>query len=81
MATSHFNEYLIGIAQKHGAYTVSQAAELVGRSVDTLTRWRKEEKVKAPTLMVQIGQTEIGLYTDADIHEMKEYIVSITTGS
>jgi hypothetical protein len=54
-------------------YLVSDAAAMVGRSADTLTRWRRSGKVAAPSAIARFGRYKIHLYTDDDIAELQEY--------
>lgn len=52
-------------------YTVSQAAELVGRDVDTLKRW-KRKGVHRPSETRRFGALMVDLYTDDDITTMRQ---------
>ena len=51
-------------------YTEGQAAKMVGRSKDTLRRWRREQKSKASDKR-QFGSVTVPLYTDGDIEGLK----------
>lgn len=51
-------------------YTVSQAAPLVGKDVDTLKRWRKQG-IYTPSDSRKFGALVVGLYTSEDIKAMK----------
>lgn len=51
-------------------YTVTQAAALVGKDVDTLKRWNKQG-VYRPSDSRKFGKLVVGLYTSDDIKEMK----------
>jgi len=56
------------------AYTPNQAAQMVGRSKDTLARWRRNGDV-VPSLLLEVGDLSIHLYTPDDIialHAMAE---------
>ena len=60
-------------------YTTSQAAALVGRSVDTLRRWR-EDGVFEPSDHRDFGHTRVWLYTREDIDNMRKIARSMKTG-
>lgn len=60
-------------------YTTSQAAELVGRSEDTLARWRRKGYAK-PSDSRTFGSVEVPLYTDEDIAEMRRLAKTIRPG-
>lgn len=51
-------------------WTTSQAAETVGRSVDTLKRWAKED-IYRPSDSASFGSTVVPLYTEQDIEALK----------
>jgi hypothetical protein len=59
-------------------YTTSQAAELVGRSKDTLKRWKKG--VYGPSDQKVFGSLVVDLYTQEDIREMKKIARSMKPG-
>lgn len=61
-------------------YTVSQAAEKVGRSKWTLKRWSKDGLVKAPSMKVKMGQYDVPLYTDDDLDELRAFGLVMTQG-
>jgi hypothetical protein len=61
-------------------YTVSVAAEMVGKSADTLTRWRKLGYVNAPSQQIDFEKQTVYLYTDEDIRELKEFAKSMYQG-
>ena len=52
------------------AFTVKQAAKRVGRSVDTLKRWRTSG-LYVPARTMEFGSTTVHLYTEDDIDNMK----------
>lgn len=60
-------------------YTVKEAAALVGRSPDTLVRWRRSGRF-VPSDRQQIGRLLIWLYTDEDIEEMKQLAKELRPG-
>ena len=74
MSASNFQQYLEALAAEHKGYTVSQAAEKLGCSVDTLTRYRKRGITNAPSLATQIGQTPVNIYTEADIRALRRHM-------
>lgn len=51
-------------------YTVKQAADIVGRSVDTLVRWRKQG-LSVPSDSRNFGKITVHLYTESDIEHLK----------
>ena len=51
-------------------YTTTDAARFVGRSADTLIRWRKDGTY-VPTESKDFGQVRVWLYTKEDIASMK----------
>lgn len=51
-------------------YTVKEAAEKVGVSEDTLTRWRKQG-VHTPCDSAFFGSLRVFLYSDEDLVELK----------
>lgn len=53
-----------------GGHTVTEAAELVGKSVDTLLRWRRTG-VFVPSRVYQAGSIQVPVYTGADIEAMR----------
>lgn len=61
-------------------YTVAQAAPMVGKSIDTLVRWRKAKHNDAPSMQIRMGQRDVFLYTEDDIAELKEFAVTMTPG-
>lgn len=73
-----------GIASKIRAmspprFTTAEAARLVGRSEDTLVRWRSDG-VYAPSERRAFGSVEVWLYSEADIGAMKEIVKTLRPG-
>lgn len=62
-----------------GWYTTSEAAKKVGRSKDTLTRWRKDNTFN-PEGYVLRGDLTVYLYSDADIEEMQALAAGMKAG-
>lgn len=60
-------------------YTVSEAAKAVGRSEDTLVRWRKNGTYM-PSERRVFGSIGVWLYTEQDIVRMKQIKKSIKPG-
>jgi MerR HTH family regulatory protein len=60
-------------------YTVSDAANIVGRHPDTLVRWRRTGIFK-PSAKMKMGKVTVHLYTDADIKAMKQLTKVIKPG-
>lgn len=60
-------------------YTVSEAAKMIGRNADTLTRWRKQG-LCVPSDRAAFGQLTVHLYTDDDIEALRVVAKSIRPG-
>jgi hypothetical protein len=60
-------------------YTTAQAAEMVGRSEDTLARWRKKNYVKASD-EAAFGSITVPLYTDEDIEALRRLAKTLKPG-
>jgi excisionase family DNA binding protein len=54
------------------AYSVSQAAELLGVDRRTLQRWVREKRIPEPTTQVLAG-VRLKFWTEHDMVELKEY--------
>lgn len=52
-------------------YTVSEAAELVGKSADTLRRWRRSGFM-VPSKKVVMGEQIVYVYTEKDIENLHQ---------
>lgn len=61
-------------------YTVMEAADIVGKSPETLRRWRNTGAVNAPTAEIQVGSRSIPVYTNDDIKELKAYAKVVHPG-
>ena len=74
-STSPLAKYVNELSGRDGVayFLVGEAADIVGRSTDTLTRWRRENRVKAPSVEVSFGGYRLFLYTEADIRELQAY--------
>lgn len=60
-------------------YAVKEAAELVGKSPDTLVRWRRTG-LYVPSDQMRVGKLTVYLYTDRDIENMKRLARTIRPG-
>ena len=60
-------------------YTTSQAAELVGRSRDTLKRWR-DGGIYKPSDKRKFGKISVNLYSNEDIVAMRKIVRTIHPG-
>lgn len=60
-------------------YTVKEAAGLVGKSPDTLTRWRKTGTYE-PSESIKAGSLTVWLYTDDDIDRMRRLAKTMKPG-
>lgn len=69
----------IGATVPDGWHTMAKAARLVGRSRDTLRRW-KDDDIFIPSGYMQSGQLQVALYSDADIEAMKELSKTLHPG-
>ena len=62
------------IAEQEGLYyKLSEAADLVGKSQNTLRRLMRSKKVKAPSYEIKQGDMTMYLYTAEDIEEIRNY--------
>ena len=66
-------------AMRPKRYTVKQAAEIIGRSPDTLRRWRAQG-VYEPSHQHQFGKLTVGLYDADDIKNLKNIAKNMKTG-
>lgn len=66
-------------AMSPARYTTTEAARIVGRSEDTLVRWRKDG-VFVPKEKRAFGAVEVWLYTERDIASMKEISKTLRPG-
>lgn len=60
-------------------YTRRQAAELVGRDVDTLKRWKRNGTYRSSD-SATFGKLTVDLYTDEDIDAMRLLAKTIKSG-
>lgn len=76
-------EHQSGASIRHlvpdGWHLVSDAASQVGKSVDTLRRWNREE-VFVPSGHMNVGELRVSLYSDEDIKELKRVAKTIRPG-
>ena len=54
-------------------YTRKQVADRVGRSIDTIIRWGKEDPKNHPTHKMPLGKSFVWLYTEADISVLQAF--------
>lgn len=59
--------------------TVSEAAAKVGRSTDTLTKWRQRGLFE-PTQSIQFGKLTVYLYTPDDIASLRKFAKTMRPG-
>lgn len=69
----------IGAITPENMHTRSKAAWLVNRSPDTLKRWHRQG-LCVPSGSMQAGQLKVWLYSDTDIHRLKEIAKSQKPG-
>lgn len=62
-----------------GWHLVSDAGELVGRSADTLRKYRRDQ-IFVPSGYMMAGTLKCYLYSDEDIKALKELIPKIKPG-
>ena len=68
-------------AMSPSRFTTSEAARLVGRSEDTLIRWRKAGVfVPDESNRVRYGSLLVWLYTESDIEDMKQISKTLKPG-
>jgi hypothetical protein len=82
--TAHTQEVLVKINEQVRAmspprYTRAQAAEIVGRSVDTIVRWDREG-ICSPSDSRDFGETTVPLYTQEDIEALKDTARNMKVG-
>lgn len=64
-------------------YTITQVAEMIGKSTDTIRRWVKEGSVPAPTNKMNLGEegnSFVWLYTKEDVEMMAAYATIVQRG-
>lgn len=62
-----------------GYYTAAEVARIIGRSPDTMKRWRKEGSV-VPSESTQVGTLTVHLYTDDDVQLARAFAAGQKTG-
>lgn len=66
-------------AMRPPRYTISQAADLVGKDADTLRRWMRKG-IYVPHERVTFGTLNVVVYTKADITAMKKIARELKPG-
>lgn len=66
-------------AIKPNCYTTAEAAALVGKSHDTLRRWRRDGRC-VPSDSLRLGETTMWLYTQDDIKVLKQLARTVRPG-
>ena len=66
----------IGSLAPEGWYTVSQVADLIGRSPETIKRWQRAGFYQA-TNQMSVGKLKVWVYSDDDVAAMREAIKTI----
>jgi len=69
----------IGSLAPEGWYTVSQVADLIGRSPETIKRWQRAGFYQA-TNQMSVGKLKVWVYSDDDVAAMREAIKTIKHG-
>lgn len=69
----------IGKTVPDGWHTPSQAAAKVGRSADTLKRWRVK-RIYVPSGWIRRGNLRVYLYSDDDVEALKVLARTIRAG-
>lgn len=64
---------LVSRAEGGPFYTRKQVADRVGRSIDTIVRWGKEDIENHPTHKMRLGKSFVWLYTEADISRLTDF--------
>lgn len=60
-------------------YTVSEAAEEIGKSAETLRRWRRTGFM-VPSVEHKMGELTVYLYTEEDLIELKKLVPKTRRG-
>lgn len=71
-----------GSLRKQGhwpVYTVAEASEQVGRSINTLKRWHRTGGPK-PSMQMTLGKLLVWLYTEDDLDICRQYGMNQRTG-
>jgi len=71
---------LVSRAEGGPFYTRKQVADRVGRSIDTIIRWGKDNPELHPTHKMPLGKSFVWLYTEADISVLQEFASHQKTG-
>jgi predicted site-specific integrase-resolvase len=53
-------------------YSTAEVVELVGISWDTIHRWMREHKIKAPPAQ-SVGRIKVRLWTEGDVEKVRKY--------
>ena len=62
-------------------YTVHEVAEKIGRSVDTIKRWQKNQEKLRPFYRLELSEKSfVWLYTDEDVSQLAEYARNVKSG-
>lgn len=84
---AHPNDLMVGmshpaqvVASRHGMYTISTAAKLVGRNPSTVRRWLRFEECPKPSQSIPYNAYEMQLFTDDDIEELKKWAAAQRPG-
>lgn len=51
-------------------YSTQDVADWVGRSKDTIERWRREG-ILVPSRYMKVGRMKVWLYTEEDVHQAR----------
>jgi len=68
------------VASRHGMYTLSTVAKLVGRTPVTVRRWLRYEECPKPSHTVPYNAYEMQLFTDDDVALLKEWADAMRPG-
>lgn len=68
------------VASRHGMYTLSTVAKLVGRSPITVRRWLRYEECPKPSHTVPYNAYEMQLFNDDDVALLKEWADAMRPG-
>lgn len=68
--------------EEHGEplYTTADTALRIGKSIDTLRRWLREERVRGASYTLTFGKLDIHLFTERDVQRLREYAKSLRPG-
>lgn len=77
--TASIHQWVSNEFPEETLYTISEAAEAVGRSVQTLRRWERNGDF-TPSRTAKMGTINVRLYTPEDIKALREFAATQRPG-